>query len=310
MAVVLFKSQTDNPTLWKTELSRYLEHLDFRIWPELGDPQDIEYLLIWGEPGDLLERLPNIKVILSLGAGVNHLGDLNKIQDKISVIRLVDDNLTRGMSEYVIFNVLRFHRLDQIYREQQLKRIWEEHSPVASSEINVGIMGLGVLGKDAAKKRNSLGYHVFGWCREPKTFEFCSVFHGEEGLDDFLEQTNILVCLLPLTVETDGILCAKTFSKLPHNSYLVNAGRGQHLVDRDLLEALSSGNLLGAAIDVFREEPLSTSHPFWAHDKILMTPHVASVTNYKTAAQCIAKNINNWERGGDLEGVVNASRGY
>ena len=119
-----------------------------------------------------------------------------------------------------------------------------------------------------------------------------------------------MVCLLALTVETDGILCAKTFSKLPQNSYLVNAGRGQHLVDRELLEALSSGKLLGAAIDVFREEPLSTSHPFWTHDKILMTPHVASVTNYKTAAQCIAKNINNWERGGDLEGVFNASRGY
>ena len=196
MAVVLFKSQTDNPTLWKTELSRYLAHLDFRIWPDLGDPQDIEYLLIWGEPGDLLERLPNIKVILSLGAGVNHLGDLNKIQDNISVIRLVDDDLTRGMSEYVIFNVLRFHRLDQLYREQQSQGIWQEHRPVASSEIKIGIMGLGVLGRDAAKKLSTLDYNVLGWCREPKSLDYCSVFHGKKGLNEFLKQTNILICLL------------------------------------------------------------------------------------------------------------------
>ncbi len=310
MAVVLFKSQIDDPTLWNTELSRYLAHLDFRVWPDVGDPQEVEYFLIWGELGDLLETLPNVKVILSLGAGVEHLGDLNKIQDNISIIRLVDDDLTRGMSEYVIFNVLRFHRLDQLYREQQSQRIWQEHPPVASSEIRVGVMGLGILGKDAAKKLSTLDYNVLGWCREPKTFEFCSVFHGKEGLDDFLKQTNILICLLPLTAETDGIFCARSFSKLPVNSYLVNAARGQHRINGDLLDALSSGQLLGAAIDVFQEEPLSTSHPFWGNTKIMMTPHVASKTNYKTAAKCIARNINNWERGGNLEGVVNSSRGY
>ena len=310
MAVVLFKSQTDDPTLWNTELSRYLAHLDFRVWPAVGDPQEVEYLLIWGELGDLLETLPNVKVILSLGAGVDHLGDLNKIRDNISVIRLVDDDLTRGMSEYVIFNVLRFHRLDQLYREQQSQRIWQEHPPVAASDINVGIMGLGVLGKDAAKKLNSLDYNVLGWCREPKSLDFCSVFHGKKGLNEFLGQTKILVCLLPLTAETEGILCTKYFSKLPRNSYLVSAGRGPHLVDADLLDALSSGQLLGAAIDVFREEPLSASHPFWGHDKIMMTPHIASVTNYKSAAKCIANNINKFERGEDLEGLVNPSRGY
>ena len=310
MAVVLFKSHADNPSSWKNELERNLADLDFRIWPNIGDAGEIEYLLIWGELGNVLDTLPNVKVILSLGAGVDHLGDLRKIPNNISVIRLVDEGLTQGMSEHVILNVLRFHRLDFIYREQQRLKIWREHPPVAASEVCVGIMGLGVLGVDAARKLSSLDYEVLGWSRTPKSMDFCSVFCGENSLQDFLKRAKILVCLLPLTAETHGILCKKTFSCLPVNSYLVNAGRGGHLVDVDLLDALASGQLGGAAIDVFQEEPLPKSHPFWGNEKIIVTPHVASFTNYKTAAKSIATNIKIWERGGTLEGVVNSSRGY
>ena len=152
MTVVLFKSQDDDPNLWKSELERYLPELDFRIWPNVGAAEDIEFLLIWGQLGELLKSLTSLKVIISLGAGVDHLGDLTEIPKNISIIRLIDQGLAQGMSEYVLLNVLRFHRLDVIYREQQAKKIWQAHPPVSASELCVGIMGLGVLGANAAKK--------------------------------------------------------------------------------------------------------------------------------------------------------------
>ena len=310
MTVVLFKSQDDDPNLWKSELELYLPELDFRIWPDIGSAQDIEFLMIWEQLDDVLGVLPNLKVILSMGAGVDHLGDLSEISKNITIIRLIDKGLTQGMSEYVLLNVLRFHRLDVIYREQQAKKIWREHPPVSASKICVGIMGLGVLGADAAKKLKSLDYEVLGWTRTPKSFDVCAVMHGQKNLKEFLGRTNILVCLLPLTAETEGILCKETFSRLPTNSYLVHAGRGKHLVDGDLIEALEMGQLGGAAIDVFEKEPLPKSHPFWVNDKILITPHAASITNYKTAAKSIATNIQNWETGRDVIGMVNSNHGY
>ena len=310
MTVVLFKSQDDDPNLWKSELERCLPELDFRIWPDVGAAEDIEFLLIWGQLGELVKSLPSLKVIMSLGAGVDHLGDLTEIPQNISIIRLIDQGLTQGMSEYVLLNVLRFHRLDVIYRKQQAKKIWREHPPVSASEICIGIMGLGVLGADAAKKLKSLDYEVLGWTRTPRSFDICSVLHGQKNLKEFLGRSNILVCLLPLTAETEGILCKETFSKLPTNSYLVNAGRGRHLVDGDLIEALKMGQLGGAAIDVFEKEPLPKSHPFWVNDKILITPHAASITNYKTAAKSIAANIKKWQTGGGVVGLVNSNQGY
>jgi len=310
MTVVLFKSQDDNPNIWKSELERYLPELDFRVWPDMGAAEEIEFLLIWGQLGELLKSLPSLKVIMSLGAGVDHLGDLKNIPKNISIIRLIDRGLTQGMSEYVLLNVLRFHRLDIVYRQQQAEKIWREHPPVSASEICVGIMGLGVLGADAAKKLKSLDYEVLGWTRTPRSFDVCSVLHGQKNFKEFLGRSNILVCLLPLTAETEGILCKETFSKLPTNSYLVNAGRGRHVVDGDLIEALKIGQLGGAAIDVFEKEPLPKSHPFWVNDKILITPHAASITNYKTAAKSIAANIKKWQAGGDVVGLVNSNQGY
>ena len=260
MTVALFKSQDHDPNLWKSELERYLLELDFRIWPDMGVAEDIEFLLIWDPLDDLLNSLPGLKVILSLGAGVDHLGDLKNIPKNISIIRLIDKGLTQGMSEYVLLNVLRFHRFDLIYREQQVEKIWREHPPISASEICIGIMGLGVLGADVARKLKSLNYEVLGWTRTPKLFDVCSVLHGHENFKEFLGQTNILVCLLPLTSETEGILCKETFSHLPPNSYLVNAGRGRHLIDADLIDALGNGQIRAAAIDAYGKEPLPKSH--------------------------------------------------
>ena len=310
MTVVLFKSQDDDPNLWKSELERYLPELDFRIWPNLGAAEDIEFLMIWEQLDDVLGALPNLKVILSMGAGVDHLGDLKKIPKNITVTRLIDKDLTQGMSEYILLNILRFHRFDTIYRDQQAEKIWRAHPPISASEICVGIMGLGILGVDAAKKLKSLDYEVLGWTRTPKSIEVCPVLHGKRNLKEFLGRTNILVCLLPLTAETEGILCKETFSRLPTNSYLVNAGRGRHLVDGDLIEALETGQLGGAAIDVFEKEPLPKTHPFWVNDKILITPHAASITNYKTAAKSIAANIQNWQTGGNVVGLIDPKQGY
>jgi len=307
---LLFSSTVDSAARWLSELARLRPELEVRAWPEIGDPAQIDYALVWRPEPGLLASLSNLKLILSLGAGVDHVLKDPQLPRDIPIVRLVDPYLIDAMSEYVTLQVLRLHRQDLDYRAQQDAEVWRELPQKNAGERPVGILGFGEIGQDAGRKLAALGFPVSGWNRSKRTLPGFTTYAGPDGLSQLLRPTEILVCLLPLTPETEGILCARTFAELPHGAGLVNAGRGAHLVEEDLIPALATGQLSAAALDVFREEPLPPGHPFWHHPRILVTPHIAGVTNPATAARVILENIRRYEQSEPLLNQVDPARGY
>jgi glyoxylate/hydroxypyruvate reductase A len=307
---LLFRSSVDSAARWQGELARLTAELDIRLWPDIGDPAEIEYALVWRPEPGLLASLPNLKLILSLGAGVDHILTDPRLPRGVPIVRLVDPYLTDAMGEYVALQVLRLHRQDLDYRAQQDTRVWRELPQKNAGERPVGVLGFGEIGQNAGRKLAALGFPVAGWGRRRRTVSGFQTYAGPEGLTQLLRRSEILVCLLPLTRETEGILCARNFAALPPGAGLVNAGRGGHLVEEDLIPALDRGQLSAAALDVFREEPLPPSHPFWRHPRILVTPHIAGITNPKTAAPIILDNIRRFEAGRPLLNQVDPAQGY
>jgi glyoxylate/hydroxypyruvate reductase A len=214
------------------------------------------------------------------------------------------------MSEYVVLSVLNYCRQFDDYRADQAQKQWHPRKPRLAEDTRIGILGFGQLGADAAKKLSNLGFRVAGWSRRPKNIAGGQCFAGEEALANFLSRTHILICLLPLTPATKGILNRKTFEKLPGGAYVINVARGQHLVESDLIDALDSGQLTGACLDVFDVEPLPPDHPFWAHPKIKVTPHISSITFPKAVAPQIIENYQRAKTGKPPLNVVDAERGY
>lgn len=307
---LLFRSSVDSAARWSAELARLMPGLDIRLWPQIGDPAAIDYALVWRPEPGLLAALPNLKLILSLGAGVDHILADPQLPRGVPIVRLVDPYLTDAMSEYVVLQVLRLHRQDLDYRAQQQARIWRELPQKNAHERPVGILGFGEIGQDAARKLTAVGFAVSGWSRQERAVSGFATFAGPAGLARLLAQSEILVCLLPLTSETRGILNAATFALLPRGAALVNAGRGGHLVEADLIPALDRGQLSAAALDVFQEEPLPPDHPFWRDPRILVTPHIAGTTNPATAAAIVLDTIRRFEEGDPLLNRVDPARGY
>ena len=307
---LLFRSSIDSEARWKPQLARLMPELEVRIWPKIGDPAEIDYALVWRPEPGLLASLPNLKLILSLGAGVDHILCDPYLPRGVPIVRLVDPYMTDAMSEYVILQVLRLHRQDPDYRAQQEKGLWLELDQKNAAERTVGILGFGALGQDAGRKLEGLGFDVALWGRRQRTAEGLRGYAGSAGLPALLGRSEILVCLLPLTAETEGILNAGTLAMLPKGAALINAARGRHLVEEDLLAALASGRLSAAVLDVFRDEPLPASHPFWHHPRIVVTPHVAAATHPPTAAPIILDNIRRFEAGRPLLNRVDPAQGY
>ena len=307
---LLFRSSVNSAARWRAQLARLMPTLDIRIWPQTGDPAQIDYALVWRPEPGLLAALPKLRLILSLGAGVDHILCDPQLPREVPIVRLVDPYLTEAMSEYVVLQVLRLHRQDFDYRTQQQAGIWRELDQKNAGERPVGILGFGEIGQDAARKLAALGFPVRGWTRAARTVAGFRTWAGAAGLPQFLAGSEIVVCLLPLTAETQGILCAGNFAVLPRGAGLVNAGRGAHLVEEDLIPALDSGQLGGAALDVFRDEPLPPGHPFWRHPRIQVTPHIAGTTNPATAAPIVLDTIRRLEEGRALLNRVDPARGY
>ncbi len=307
---LLFKSGIDRADWWRDELTLRLPDLDMRVWPDVGEVADIDFALVWKpKPGDLA-RYPNLNAIFSLGAGVDHLFKDPNLPSHVPICRAVDKTLTSGMTEYVLLGVLRYHRNAPDYDRLQRAGKWEGVPVRQAFERGVGIMGLGVLGADSAAHLVSLGFKVSGWSRTAKDLPGVTSFHGADGLRAFLEQSEILVCLLPLTTETDGILNRNTFADLPRGAYLINAARGAHLVEDDLIPALDAGQLAGATLDVFRTEPLPDGHPFWSDARIVITPHIASMSDPRTVADQVVENIRRVHAGAPLLHLVDRTLGY
>lgn len=307
---ILFRSSPGAERRWRPVLIRLMPEYEWRFWPEIGDRNAIEIALVWKPEPGLLASLPNLKLIACLGAGVDALLADPTLPRDVPVARLVDPYMTDAMAEYVVFQVLRLHRQDIDYMAQQRARSWEERVQPNACERRVGILGFGMLGQHAARRLLALGFDVAGWSRSRKPVPGFEVFAGDDGFAPFLARSDILVCLLPLTAATEGILDRRTFERLPRGAGLVNAGRGGHLVEADLIPALDSGQLSAAVLDVFREEPLPPEHPFWAHPRIVVTPHVAAETNPETAALIIRDEIRRFERGEPLANPVDPTRGY
>ena len=289
--------------------------LDVRVWPETGNVADIRYALVWKPEHGVLATLSNLEVIFSIGAGVDHiLGDPN-LPD-VPLVRFVDPNLTMRMTEYVCLHVLLHQRRMLDYAELQREKNWRDWSQQpGANEVRVGVMGLGVLGLDAVEKLKILGYQVAGWSRSQKEIEGVECFSGNDGLQPFLARTDILVCLLPHTPETEGFLNADLIASLPQDGplpgpVLINAGRGRVQVEADILAALEDGSLWEASLDVFEEEPLPASSPLWSHPRVVITPHNASISDDRAVCRYFTEQIARHERGEPLQNVVDPKQGY
>jgi len=307
---LLFKSDIERGDAWQRHLRTLAPDLDLREWPEIGDPADIEYALVWQPPKGELKTYPNLKVIFSIGAGIDHLSSDPELPRHVPVVRMVEPGLTAGMTEFVVMSVLYHHRFMLDYAAQRRAHEWREIEQIPAAERRVGILGLGVLGSDVAEKLRLFGFPLAGWSRSRKDVPGVESFHGGDGFLPFLNRTDILVCLLPLTADTENILDARAFAALPRGAVLVSVGRGAQVVEADLLAALDSGQLGGASLDVFREEPLPTDSLFWDHPRVVMTPHIASMTIAKTACEAVIENIRRFEAGKPLRHVVDMEKGY
>lgn len=308
---ILFSSTSDNAEDWLAALSRHLPGESVRVWPDLGPPEAIEFAVVWKPQPGLLARLPNLRAILSLGAGIDHLTGDQTLPRHVPLVRLIDPSLTTQMSEYVVMNVLRHLRRMPDYARLQGEARWKPLLPAPDpARCRVGLMGLGVLGRDAADKLRPFGFPLRAWTRERRNTPGIESFQGENGLTPFLNGCDILVCLLPLTAETRGILNANRFAAMPRGAAIINAARGGHVVTADLLAALESGQLSGATLDVTDPEPLPADHPLWRHPMVTITPHVASLTLPETAAAIMAQTIRNLRSGLPINGLVDLDRGY
>jgi len=308
--VLLFQSSIDSAERWCAELHRLLPDLEIRVWPQIGNSSEIDVALVWRPPAGLLASLPNLKLIAGLGAGVDHVLADPLLPAGVPVVRLIDPYMTAAMSEYVQLQVLRLHRQDPIYLAQQREHVWRERPQPNAAGRRVGVLGMGELGRDAALKLSVLGFDVAGWSRTERRLPGIACFHAAEGLRALLARSEILVCLLPLTPATEGILDARLFAGLPRGAAIVNCARGLHLVEADLVAALDSGQVSAAILDVFRDEPLPPQHPFWSDPRILVTPHVAAATHAPTAAPVVADNVRRLRQGRPLLHLVDRERGY
>lgn len=252
---------TKDPTPWLNALKAVDAYLEVQVWPH-EDTSAVELALCWQHPPQVWSQLPNLRCISSMGAGVDHLLADELLPTHIPIVRLVDPLLAQSMFEYICTAVMYYFRAFDVYQAQQRQGLWQEHAPQQLTDITIGILGLGALGSYTAQKLSALGFNVMGWSRSAKNMAGVRAYAGDAQLPTLLAQTNILVCLLPLTAETTDILNRALFNQLPPQACLINVARGEHLVETDLIAALDSGQLRGAYLDVLRQEPLPPNHPF------------------------------------------------
>lgn len=307
---LLFYSEYDDPADWGTHLREAIPGLDFRVWPEVGNPSDIQAAIVWKAPEGELRKLPNLKLIINLGAGVDSIVQDKSLPEGIPIVRIADPDMSRMMAQFVLAAVLRHYREFVTFARAQKDRRWHYIHPREAPTCSVGVMGLGNLGATAAAELVRQGFKVCGWARTPKSLEGVEAFHGKAGFAPFLAKCEILVVMLPLTPETEGVLDANALSLLPRGAKIVNVGRGRLVNEDALIAALRSGQIAEATLDVFRVEPLPADSPLWSFDQVLVTPHLASVAIPRTAARQVAENLRRVSAGEPLINVVDPKRGY
>ncbi len=310
MALV-FYSLTDNAERWRRALQQELPELPFMSWEQaLAEPSRVRWALVWRPPVGALRAFPALETIFSLGAGVDHLLDQPELPAGVPIVRLVDEGLPQRMAEYVALHVLRYHRrVPELERAQRARRWRGLFTPLAR-ERRVTLLGMGEMGRAAARVLRALGFQVRGWARRARVEDGVRCAAGHAALPELLAKTDILVCLLPLTPATRGLLDATLLGHLPRGAALINAGRGPQVVEPALRELLDSGHLQGATLDVFEHEPLAPEHWTWTHPGVTVTCHTASLTDSRTAAVAVAAGIRQLRAGAPPAYVVDPQRGY
>ena len=310
MTVAIYLPSRENNAWWVKLMQCQLPGWDIVSMDAIIDPASVHYAVVWQPRKGDIARFPNLKAIVSIGAGIDHVLADTGLPQGIPIIRTVGRDLTQRMQEYVALHVLRHHRDMPRQLQAKIERDW--HSivvPVAPNRI-VGVMGLGNLGAAAARVLAQIGFATRGWSKSPKNIEGIDTFIGEKELGPFLNGCEILVNLLPLTPETKGILNAALFAQLPSGASVINCARGRHLVEEDLLAAIERGQIKQSTLDVFHQEPLPPEHPFWSHSAITVTPHIASRIDAETGARLIAENLKIFDATGTCPDVTDAARGY
>ncbi len=295
---------------WLPHLEQHLPDERIVVYPDVPDPDSIDVALVANPPAGTLATLPNLKLIQSLWAGVDALLGDPSLPRAVPLARLVDPALTQAMIETVLTHTLMLHRQLPQYRVQQNQKLWRALEQPSSIERTICVLGLGQLGRACATALRSVGFRVIGWSTRAATLEGVTAYHGFDQLTLALEHSDIVVNLLPLTPDTHGIFNAQTLNAMRRGSSLINVARGAHVVEADLLTALDAGHLEHAVLDVFAQEPLVATHPFWQHPKITVLPHVAATTNSATASRIVAQNVKRLREGKPLEHLVDVARGY
>jgi len=305
----VYKADPVRGAEWARLFATQAPDIPFHIWPDNGEADRVRYLAAWVPPQDMERQFPNLELFFSTGAGIDQF-DLAALPPELPVVRMAEPGVVAGMVEYATMAVLALHRDLPTYIRQQREGRWAAHRVYSASKRRVSVLGLGVLGCAVLDRLRTFGFQLAGWSRARRQIDAVACYAGREELPAMLAGTDILVCLLPLTQETRGILDAELFQHLPRGASLVHVGRGAHLDHQALLDALESGALSSAVVDVTDPEPLPATHPFWAHPQILLTPHIASMTQPETAVAQVLDNIRRHQAGAPLMGLVDRSRGY
>ncbi len=304
---ILIATKVWDPQEWVERLNQFDTVGKVHVWPTEADLSNVKALFVWKplDPG-VLDRIPNVQWVSSLGAGVDHLVGDEQIPSHLPITRIVDPYLTRDMTNYVIMGVMMHQRSLLQHLANQKQSHWDR---IPYRNLRIGVLGLGELGAHCAAHLADLGFETSGYSRRQKDIEGVKCY-AEGQLDEFLGEIDVLVNLLPVTPQTESILESSLFSKMKNGAYLINVARGNHLVEQDLIDALDRGQLSGALLDVFREEPLPVENPLWQHPKVVTTPHVASVSLPESVMKLLKENIDRLIKGEDFLHPIDRRAGY
>ena len=312
MSIVLASTDFwEDMEVWSNGLQKAMPEMDIKVYPDDGDVNEVEFAVVWKHPRGILKKYPNLKAILSLGAGVDHIISDPDLPEGIPIVRLVDKKLTHEMCLHALHWVLHFHSDQYLYRSQQLKRQWIQQSSIQTEDRTIGIMGLGNIGRSIGELLVTQSFNVIGWgANQKSSLTDIKYYYGQDQLSDFLGRTNILINVLPLTSDTTNIITKKELSLLPKNSFIINIGRGGIINEDDLLTLLSEGHIKAAALDVFAQEPLPENNSLWDHPSVYITPHIAGQSNPNSAGQTISENIYRIQKGELPYPIYSRTNGY
>ena len=312
MSIVLASTDFwEDMEVWSNGLQKAMPEMDIKVYPDDGDVNEVEFAVVWKHPRGILKKYPNLKAILSLGAGVDHIISDPDLPEGLPIIRLVDKKLTHEMCLHALHWVLHFHSDQYLYRSQQLKRQWIQQSSIQTEDRTIGIMGLGNIGRSIGELLVTQSFNVIGWgANQKSSLTDIKYYYGQDQLSDFLGRTNILINVLPLTSDTTNIITKKELSLLPKNSFIINIGRGGIINEDDLLTLLSDGHIKAAALDVFTQEPLPENNSLWGHPSVYITPHIAGQSNPNSAGQTISENIYRIQKGELPYPIYSRTNGY